>query len=72
MATGRVKFYDIFKGFGFIEPDDGSKDVYLHSREVKETGLDFLGHGQKVSYDLKESRGKLFADNIRLLTPRRL
>jgi hypothetical protein len=43
MATGRVKFYDIFKGFGFIEPDDGSKDVYLHSREVKEAGLDFLG-----------------------------
>ena len=69
MATGRVKFYDIFKGFGFIEPDDGSKDVYLHSREVKDAGLDFLGQGHKVSYDMKESRGKLFANNIRLLTP---
>lgn len=69
MVTGRVKFYDVLKGFGFIVPDDGSKDVYVHSKEVKETGLDFLGQGQRVSYDLKELRNRMIAHNIKLLTP---
>jgi CspA family cold shock protein len=69
MATGRVKFYDAFKGFGFIVPDDGSQDVYVHSKEVKEAGLDFLAQGQRVSYDLKELRNRVISHNIRLLTP---
>ena len=69
MPTGKVKFYDIYKSFGFIAPDDGSKDVFVHLRGLKESGLDFLGEHQKVRYDLKEVKGKTIAINIRLLLP---
>lgn len=68
MPKGRVKFYDIAKEFGFIEPEEGGQDVFLHATAVKEAGLDFLGQGQQVSYDLKEHKGRIVAQNIRLLT----
>lgn len=69
MPTGKVKFYDISKDSGFIAPDDGSQDVFVHLRELKESGLDFLGEHQKVRYEIKEVKGKTLAFNIRLLEP---
>ena len=72
MPTGKVKFYDVHKSYGFITPDgqkEGEKDVFVHFRELKESGLDFLGEHQKVSYELKEVKGKTRACNIRLLEP---
>ena len=69
MPTGKVKFYDISKDYGFITPDDGSQDVFVHLRELKESGLDFLGEHQKVRYEIKEVKGKPLACNIRLLEP---
>lgn len=72
MPTGKVKFYDISKSFGFItsdEPAKDGKDIFVHFRELKESGLDFLEEHQKVSYDLKEIKGKVVASNIRLLLP---
>lgn len=69
MPTGKIKFYDAFKEFGFIVPDDGSQDVYIHSKEVKEAGLDFLAQGQQVSYELKELRNRVIAHTIKLLIP---
>lgn len=69
MPTGKVKFYDISKDYGFITPDDGSQDVFVHLRELKESGLDFLGEHQKVRYEIKEVKGKALAFNIRLLEP---
>lgn len=71
MPTGKVKFYDLSKEkeFGVIVPDDGSQDVFVHLRELKESGLDCLVEHQKVSYDLKEVKNKIMAHNIRLLMP---
>lgn len=72
MPQGKVKFYDISKSYGFITPDEETedgKDVFVHFRELQESGLDFLGDHQKVSYDLKEIKGKVVASNIRLLLP---
>ena len=70
MATGRVKFYDVHKSYGFITPDDhkeGDKDIFVHFRELQESGLDFLGDHQKVSYELKEVKSNSLAYNIRIL-----
>lgn len=72
MPTGRVKFYDVHKSYGFITPDDpkeGDKDIFLHFRELQKSGLDFLGDHQKVSYELKEAKGKTIACQIKLLEP---
>jgi CspA family cold shock protein len=68
MATGTVKWFNGQKGFGFIQPDDGSKDVFVHISAVERAGLDGLGEGQKVNFDLKEDkvRGKTSAENISL------
>jgi CspA family cold shock protein len=70
MPTGKVKFYDVHKNYGFITSDDhkeGERDVFVHFRELKECGLDFLRDHQKVNYDLKEVKGKTIACNIRIL-----
>ena len=64
MATGNVKWFNAQKGFGFIEPTDGSKDVFVHISAVERAGLGSLAEGQKVSYDVVSERGKLAADNI--------
>ena len=69
MPQGKVKFYDIYKSFGFITPDDESQDVFVHLRELKESGIDFLGEHQKVRYEIKQVKGKTLAFNIRLLEP---
>jgi len=68
MINGTVKFFNATKGFGFIQPEDGSKDAFIHISAVERAGLSGLGEGQKVSYDLETGRdGKASATNLRLL-----
>lgn len=66
MAIGTVKWFNPTKGFGFICPSDGSKDVFVHITAVQRAGLDALAEGQKVSYDLVTERGKTAAANLKL------
>jgi CspA family cold shock protein len=65
MATGTVKFFNTQKGFGFIQPSDGSKDVFVHISAVQRAGLDTLVEGQKVSYEIITERGKQAASNLK-------
>jgi CspA family cold shock protein len=67
MANGTVKWFNAQKGFGFIVPEDGSKDVFVHITAVQRAGLDSLAEGQKVTYDLTTERGKTAAANLRPL-----
>ena len=66
MATGTVKWFNVDKGYGFIEPDEGGKDVFVHVTAVQRSGFQELKEGQKVSYDLEEDRrtGKPAASNL--------
>jgi CspA family cold shock protein len=64
MATGTVKFFNSQKGFGFIQPTDGSKDVFVHISAVERAGMGTLVEGQKVSYDVVTERGKQAAGNL--------
>lgn len=66
MTTGTVKFFNSTKGFGFIQPEDGASDVFVHISAVERAGLHSLVEGQKVSFDVvKDSRsGKSAADNL--------
>ena len=67
MATGTVKFFNTQKGFGFIQPTDGSKDVFVHISAVERAGMNTLNEGQKISYEIVADRrtGKSSADNLR-------
>ncbi len=65
MANGTVKFFNATKGYGFIQPEDGSKDVFVHITAVEKAGLTSLREGQVVSYDLLTERGKTAAGNLR-------
>lgn len=65
MATGTVKWFNPVKGFGFIQPADGSKDVFVHISAVERAGLETLREGQKVSFELATERGKTAAVNIK-------
>ena len=68
MATGTVKWFNPTKGFGFIEPEDGSNDAFVHISAVERAGLSTLKDGQKVSYDLEAGRnGKFSAENLSLV-----
>ena len=68
MPTGTVKFFNLEKGYGFIRPDAGNKDDFVHITAVQRSGLQTLHEGQKVSYDLVNGRnGKASADNIRVV-----
>jgi CspA family cold shock protein len=53
MHTGTVKFYNVSKGFGFIQPDDGSKDVFVHATAIERAGMRDLREGQKISYEVE-------------------
>ena len=64
MPTGTVKFFNTQKGFGFIQPDDGSKDVFVHISAVEKAGMRSLNEGQKVSYEIVTERGKQAASNL--------
>lgn len=65
MAMGTVKFFNTQKGFGFIQPSDGSKDVFVHVSAVQKAGLQTLNEGQKVSYEIVTERGKQAAGNLK-------
>ena len=64
MATGTVKFFNSQKGFGFITPSDGSKDVFVHISAVERAGMSTLNEGQKLSYEVVNERGKNAASNL--------
>lgn len=64
MTTGTVKWFNATKGFGFIEPTEGGKDVFVHISAVQAAGWDGLQEGQKVSYEVEENRGKEAATNL--------
>jgi cold shock protein len=68
MITGTVKFYNAQKGFGFIQPDGGGKDVFVHATALERAGLHGLNEGQKVSFDTQEDRktGKIAVGNIQV------
>lgn len=67
MSTGTVKWFNSQKGFGFIQPEDGSKDVFVHISAVERAGLSGLNEGQKVSYEVVADRktGKSSAENLK-------
>ena len=68
MINGTVKFFNATKGFGFISPEDGSKDAFVHISAVERAGLSGLNEGDKVSYELENGRdGKVSAANLTLL-----
>ena len=66
MPTGTVKFFNTQKGFGFIQPTDGSKDVFVHISAVERAGMRTLMEGQKVNYEVITERGKQAAGNLSL------
>ena len=67
MITGTVKFFNFTKGFGFITPDDGGKDAFVHISAVERAGMSGLAEGQKLSYDLENGRdGKVSATNLQM------
>jgi CspA family cold shock protein len=66
MATGTVKWFNPDKGFGFIAPQDGGKDVFVHITALQAAGISTLNDGQKVSYDVVTERGKQAAGNLKL------
>jgi len=67
MPTGTVKWFNTQKGFGFIQPDGGGSDVFVHISAVERSGIGNLKEGQKVSYELQSERGKTAATDLRAL-----
>ena len=65
MATGTVKWFNPTKGYGFIQPDNGGKDVFVHISAVEKAGLSTLNEGAKVSYEEMSNRGKTSAENLK-------
>ncbi len=65
MATGTVKWFNPTKGYGFITPDSGGADVFVHISAVQKSGLPDLREGQKVSYEITTNKGKQAADNLK-------
>ncbi len=66
MAAGTVKWFNVQKGFGFIQPEDGGKDVFVHITAVQAAGLNGLDENQRVTYEVVTERGKQAAANLRL------
>lgn len=67
MATGKVKWFNPTKGYGFVQPDDGSKDVFIHISKLEEKGISDLQEDQKISYETEDNKGKTSATNIELI-----
>ena len=69
MATGKVKWFNATKGFGFIQPDNGGQDVFVHISAVERAGMSDLQEGQKISFELEDDRksGKKSAGNLKLI-----
>ncbi len=68
MLTGKVKWFNPQKGYGFISPDDGKKDIFVHISALEKSGINSLNENDKVSYDEARNNGKISAANIKLLT----
>ena len=66
MVSGTVKWFNPTKGYGFIQPSDGGKDVFVHISAVERAGLNTLNEGQKVSFELQTERGKTSATNLKV------
>ena len=67
MATGKIKGYNSQKGYGFIAPDEGGKDVFVHATALEAAGVRTLNDGQAVSYELQTDRGKTSAGQLKVL-----
>lgn len=67
VARGTVKWFNPTKGYGFVQPDGGGKDVFIHISAVERAGLSTLNEGQKIEYDLVSNRGKESGENIKVL-----
>jgi len=67
METGTIKWFNSTKGYGFIEPSDKSRDVFLHISAVEQAGITNLNEGQKISFETVTQKGKLSATNIKLI-----
>ena len=67
MANGTVKWFNATKGYGFIAPEDGGKDVFVHISALEQAGIAGLNDGQKVSYEIANNRGKDAAANVQLM-----
>jgi cold shock protein len=67
MATGTVKWYNPAKRFGFIKPDDGSNDVFVHVSALEQAGLNGLDEGQRIQYEMAENKGKMSAVNLKIV-----
>ena len=65
MPIGTVKFFNTTKGYGFIQPEDGSKDVFVHVSAVQAAGMQTLREGQRVSFEITTERGKAAATNLK-------
>ena len=67
MLTGKVKWFNPQKGYGFISPDDGKKDIFVHISALEKSGINSLNENDKVSYDEARNNGKVSAANIKVL-----
>ena len=67
MSTGKVKWFNAKKGFGFSQPDEGSKDVFVHISAVERAGIGLLSEGQAISFEVVRDKGKESAGNLKLI-----